>query len=66
MLTEQLRDLAANGIVIRRAFAEIPPRVECELSQAGIDLLPTFNALREWSLKYEHQLAKDGSAADCA
>lgn len=56
MLTEQLRDLANNGIVIRRAFAEIPPRVEYELSQAGIDLMPTFGALRDWTLKYEDQL----------
>jgi DNA-binding HxlR family transcriptional regulator len=56
MLTEQLRDLAENGIVIRKAFAEIPPRVEYELSQAGIDLMPTFGTLRNWSLKYEHQL----------
>lgn len=59
MLTEQLRDLAANGIVIRTAFAEIPPRVEYELSQAGIDLMPTFATLRDWSLKYEHQLQTD-------
>jgi len=57
MLTEQLRDLAGNGIVIRRAFAEIPPRVEYELSQAGIDLMRTFNELRDWSLMYEDQLA---------
>ena len=56
MLTEQLRDLAANGIVIRKAYPEIPPRVEYELSQAGIDLMPTFETLRDWSLKYENQL----------
>jgi len=59
MLTEQLRDLTSNGIVIRNAFAEIPPRVEYELSQAGIDLMPTFATLRDWSLKYEHQLRAD-------
>ena len=58
MLTEQLRDLAENGIVIRKAFAEIPPRVEYELSQAGIDLMPTLGAMRDWMLKYEDQLAK--------
>jgi DNA-binding HxlR family transcriptional regulator len=56
MLTEQLRDLADNGIVIRKAFPEIPPRVEYELSQAGIDLMPTFRALRDWSSRYESQL----------
>jgi DNA-binding HxlR family transcriptional regulator len=56
MLTAQLRELADDGIVIRRAFAEMPPHVEYELSQAGIDLLPTFSALRDWSLRYAHQL----------
>ena len=56
MLTEQLRDLEANGIVIRRAFAEIPPRVEYELSQAGVDLMPTFKAMLDWSFKYDSLL----------
>lgn len=56
MLTEQLRGLAEDGIVIRRAFAEIPPRVEYELSQAGIDLMPALSALRDWSLKHEDRL----------
>lgn len=56
MLTEQLRDLERNGVVIRRAYAEIPPRVEYELSQAGIDLMPTFESLLAWSGKYENQL----------
>jgi DNA-binding HxlR family transcriptional regulator len=53
MLTEQLRDLEANGIVIRNAYPEIPQRVEYELSQAGIDLMPTFRAMLDWSLKYD-------------
>jgi DNA-binding HxlR family transcriptional regulator len=58
MLTEQLRDLERNGIVIRTAYAEIPPRVEYALSQAGIDLMPTFATLRDWALRYEAQLAE--------
>lgn len=56
MLTEQLRDLERNGIVIRTPYAEIPPRVEYALSQAGIDLMPTFATLRDWALRYEDQL----------
>jgi DNA-binding HxlR family transcriptional regulator len=56
MLTEQLRDLERNGIVIRTAYAEIPPRVEYELSKAGIDLIPTFESMLAWSFKYEQQL----------
>ncbi len=57
MLTEQLRDLARSRIIIRTAYAEIPPRVEYALSKAGIDLMPTFASLRDWALRYEHQLA---------
>ena len=56
MLTEQLKELASNGIVIRHAYAEIPPRVEYELSQAGIDLMPTFRTMLAWSVKYDEQL----------
>jgi DNA-binding HxlR family transcriptional regulator len=56
MLTAQLRDLIDDGLVIRTPFAEIPPRVDYALSQAGIDLIPTFSALRDWSCRYEHQL----------
>jgi DNA-binding HxlR family transcriptional regulator len=59
MLTEQLRELASNGIVIRRAYAEVPPRVEYELSQAGIDLVPVFRAMLEWSLRYDALLDCD-------
>lgn len=59
MLTEQLKELASNGIVIRRAYAEIPPRVEYELSQAGVDLMPTFRAMLEWSFKYDSLLNAD-------
>lgn len=57
MLTAQLKELASNGIVIRTDFAEKPPRVEYELSQAGIDLLPTFVALRGWSVRYGDHIA---------
>jgi DNA-binding HxlR family transcriptional regulator len=59
MLTEQLKELAANGIVIRHAYPEIPPRVEYELSQAGIDLIPIFRGMLEWSHKYDALLGED-------
>ena len=55
MLTAQLRDLESNGIVIRRAYAEMPLRVEYELSQAGIELVPIFDSLLNWGRK--HQLS---------
>ncbi|MCP5181862.1 MAG: helix-turn-helix transcriptional regulator [Pseudomonadales bacterium] len=59
MLTQQLKELASNGIVIRRAYAQIPPRVEYELSQAGVDLIPIFQKMLEWSLKYDALLLSE-------
>ena len=56
MLTEQLRELAADGIVIRNAYAEIPLRVEYELSQAGVELVPIFAQMLQWGNKYRSLL----------
>lgn len=48
--------------MIRRAFIEIPPRVEYELFKAGVDLMPTSKAMLDWSLKYDALL--NGETAD--
>lgn len=58
MLTTQLKDLESNGIVIRRAYEEMPLRVEYELSQAGIELVPIFGSLLNWGRK--HHLPSPG------
>jgi DNA-binding HxlR family transcriptional regulator len=49
MLTAQLRELEQDGLVLRTAFAELPLRVEYELTDAAYGLLPTFRALLAWS-----------------
>lgn len=48
MLTNQLRDLEADNLVRREAFAEIPPRVEYSLTPAGQALEPVLRAMCEW------------------
>lgn len=48
-LTQQLRELEADGLVSRRIFAEVPPRVDYALTEKGETLLPALNALRLWS-----------------
>jgi DNA-binding HxlR family transcriptional regulator len=48
MLAAQLKDLEQDGIVLRTAFDEMPPRVEYRLSDAGRDLRPVAEALRAW------------------
>lgn len=49
MLTTQLRDLEANGLVRRTVFAEIPPRVEYEMTESARALRPVFDELFRWS-----------------
>lgn len=52
MLTLQLRELEADGIVARRIFAEVPPRVEYSLTDFGRTLAPLLGSLREWGELY--------------
>ena len=49
MLTSQLRDLEADGLVKRTSYPEIPPRVEYEMTPAAQALRPVFDALLKWS-----------------
>ena len=48
MLTKQLRELEASGLVDRIVYAEVPPRVEYELTKAGKILKPILIALKKW------------------
>lgn len=48
MLTRELRDLEANGIINRKIFAEIPPKVEYSLTKKGKTLLPVIEKLNDW------------------
>ena len=48
MLTNQLRELEADGLVARKVFAEVPPRVEYSLTERGRSLRPVIMALKEW------------------
>jgi DNA-binding HxlR family transcriptional regulator len=49
MLTVTLRSLEADGLVSRKMYAEIPPRVEYELTEMGASLLPLIKALEGWA-----------------
>ncbi|WP_458760613.1 winged helix-turn-helix transcriptional regulator [Afipia sp. TerB] len=48
MLTKQLRALEQDDLIIRKVYAEVPPRVEYELSETGLRLRPVIDALRAW------------------
>lgn len=52
MLTAQLRELEADGLVSRTVFAEVPPRVEYEMTAKARGLGPTMEALTAWWNEY--------------
>ena len=51
MLTKCLRELEAAGLVLRRDFAETPPRVEYALSETGRSLMPILKKLYRWEAR---------------
>jgi DNA-binding HxlR family transcriptional regulator len=48
MLVLQLRELEKDGLINRIVYAEVPPRVEYELSAKGISLVPILQSLSDW------------------
>ena len=52
-LTEQLRELEEERIILRTVFPEVPPRVEYSLSEMGCTLKPILSELCEWGKTYQ-------------
>jgi DNA-binding HxlR family transcriptional regulator len=48
MLTNQLRELEADGLISRTVYAEVPPRVDYALTELGRTLEPVLESLRRW------------------
>lgn len=48
MLTKQLRELEADGILSRKVHPQVPPRVDYALTDKGRSLLPVIEAMRDW------------------
>jgi DNA-binding HxlR family transcriptional regulator len=51
-LTARLQELVKFGLLTRKSYNEIPPRVDYELTQKGRDLGSMFNEMEAWSSKY--------------
>lgn len=53
VLTENLREMQADALVSRKAYAEVPPRVEYSLTELGMSLKPVLAALKKWGSAYK-------------
>ena len=52
VLTQNLRLMEDGGLVMRRVFAEVPPRVEYSLTDLGLSLRPIIDSMMEWGEEY--------------
>lgn len=55
MITLQLKELEADGIISRHAYAEVPPRVEYELTEYGFTLEPILVQMQEWGREFKRK-----------
>ena len=51
-LSQRLDDLEAHGILTKKSFNEVPPRIEYTLTQKGHDLVPVLRQMAAWGEKY--------------
>ena len=63
MLTKQLRELERTGLVNRIVYAEVPPRVEYELTKEGKSLKPILNSLKKWGETHALKLLENRNSA---
>ena len=53
VLTAQLRDMEEKGLLTRKVYAEVPPRVEYTLTETGYSLKPVLDAMWAWGTDYK-------------
>lgn len=64
MITKQLRELEADGLVSRKVYPVVPPRTEYSLTEFGRSAIPLIKHMSEWGISY---LEKEGlPISDCA
>ena len=62
MLTQQLRELERDGLVVRKVYPVVPPKVEYSLSELGRSIKPILDAMRDWGTEY---MRNNGIEANC-
>lgn len=63
MLTQQLRQMEEDGLVNRKVYPEVPPRVEYSLTEIALGLKPVLDAMHKWGTKYMMQCGRTAAKA---
>ena len=57
VLTQNLRELENDGLIKRKVYAEVPPRVEYSLNELGRSLLPIISTMADWGNNYKKTIS---------
>lgn len=60
VLTSNLRSMEETGLLTRKVYAEVPPRVEYTLTETGYSLKPILDAMVAWGTEYKQKVEADG------
>ena len=63
MITKQLRELEADGLISRRVYPVVPPKTEYSLTELGLSLMPVIEHMCSWGISYMD--AHGMAVADC-
>jgi DNA-binding HxlR family transcriptional regulator len=63
MLTQQLRELEDDGVIVRKVFAEVPPKVEYSISDLGLSLVPILKLMCRWGTEHQKRAPRARRAA---
>lgn len=63
MLTQQLRELESDGLLLRKVYPVVPPKVEYALTELGRSLQPILLAMYNWGM---HYMEDQGQRIDCS
>lgn len=68
MLTQQLRELESDGLIIRTVYPQVPPKVEYSLSDYGQTFIPVMESMAQWGFIHQERSRQDFSkyAGACA
>lgn len=56
VLTANLRSMEESGVLTRKVYAEVPPRVEYTLTETGYSLKPVLDAMAAWGTQYKEEM----------